>query len=249
MYNFFVSNDAKSDGFYKITGSDYNHIKSVLRMKIGEELYVSENGKTALCVISDFTENAVIVKIMKEDCSATDLPIKIVLFQALIKSDNFELALLKSVELGVDKIVPVCSLRSIIKIEDKKKAQKIERWQSISEAGAKQSKRNSIPKVDDITSFKLAIEKAKECDKIIVPYECKNGMESFKKAFSDIKRGEKIAVFIGPEGGFDESEIALIEKAGGIPVSLGKRILRAETATLTTLSALMLTAECNLVGE
>lgn len=246
MYNFFIEEEKRDNCFY-IVGTDYNHIKNVLRMKIGDNLLVSNNGKSSLCKIKSFEEDTVIVEILENDYLNTDLPISITLMQGLPKSDKLELIIQKSVELGVDSVIPVEMARSIVKIDKKKQDGKIARFQAIAESAAKQSKRNSIPSVGQVLTFKQALEKINEYDLFVLPYESQNGMESTKETLSLIKKDMKICVMIGPEGGFDEKEILLAKDKGAKIVSLGKRILRTETAAITTLSMLMLYAEMKLM--
>ncbi len=249
MFNFFAEENSRHGEYYIISGSDYNHIKNVLRMSVGEKLLVSENGKSSLCEISGFNGESASLKIIEENYQDTSLPIKIYLFQGLPKSDKMELIIQKAVELGADCIIPVEMNRCVVKLDDKKKKSKTARWQAIAESAAKQSKRTIIPEVYDAISYKQALEKAKELDMFIVPYENKEGMKATKDALSEIKNGYSIGIFIGPEGGFDENEIALASDAGGKTVSLGKRILRTETAAITSISMFMLYAEMNLNGE
>ena len=246
MYNFFVSENQKLDNKYVITGTDFNHIKNVLRMSVGDTFLVSENGVSNLCEIEDFIEDSVIAKITRENYNDTNLPIKIYLFQGLPKGDKMELIIQKTVELGVEGIIPVEMNRCVVKLDDKKKKSKVSRWQTISESAAKQSKRNTIPEINDVLTYKQAMEKAKEMDVFLVPYESKNGMEDTKTALSQIKNGMSVGILIGPEGGFDEKEVELAFENGGKVVSLGKRILRTETAAITSVSMCMLHAEMYL---
>lgn len=249
MFNFFADKSNRQNDCYFITGSDYNHIKNVLRMHSGDELLVSEGGKSSLCRIESLDGDSAIVRIIEEDYQDTNLPIKIYLFQGLPKSDKMELIIQKCVELGVEGIVPVEMNRCVVKLDDKKKKSKVARWQSIAESAAKQSKRSIIPEISDVLSFGQAIEKAKELDVFLVPYESKDGMNSTKEALSEIKKGFTVGILIGPEGGFDEKEIENAEAAGGKIISLGKRILRTETAAITTVGMCMLHAEMNINGE
>jgi 16S rRNA (uracil1498-N3)-methyltransferase len=136
--------------------------------------------------------------------------------------------------------------RCVVKIDDKKKKSKVARWQAISESAAKQSKRTIIPEISEVLSFKQAMEKAKEMDVFIVPYENKDGMKATKNALSEIKKGMSVGILIGPEGGFDEKEVNEAFEIGGKVISLGKRILRTETAAITSVSMCMLYAEMNL---
>lgn len=232
-----------------ISGADYNHIKNVLRMKIGDEFLVSENNVSNLCRIESFEGECIIAEIIEESFQDTTLPIKIYLFQGLPKSDKMELIIQKAVELGVEGIIPVEMNRCVVKLDDKKKKNKTERWQAIAESAAKQSKRTSIPEVHNVMTYKQALAKASELDVFIVPYECKDGMESTKNALAKIRSGMSVGILIGPEGGFELNEIDAATESGGITVSLGKRILRTETAAITAVGMCMLYAEMNIDGE
>ncbi len=246
MYNFFVDKSAVNGDICTISGDDFNHIKNVLRMKIGEKFLVSFDGKNNLCFIENFLEDACIVKIEQADYFDSNLKISLYLFQGLPKNDKMELIIQKAVELGVDAIIPVEMNRSVVKLDDKKKKSKVERFNSISESAAKQSKRTTIPKVHDVLSFNKALELSKTLDMLIIPYENERGVEATKSVLSKIKAGMKIGVMIGCEGGFDESEIEKAINIGGKTISLGNRILRTETAAITTLSLLMLHSEMYL---
>lgn len=246
MYNFFI--DEKNINCDKciINGADYNHIKNVLRMRVGENLLVSCNNESHLCEITNFENDAVICNITQKNYQNTNLPVNIYLFQGLPKSDKMEFIIQKSVELGVFEIIPVEMKYSIVKIDKKKETSKITRWQAISESASKQSKRNFIPIVSNILTFSEALNMAKNLDLLLVPYENKNGMIATKDALSLIKSGMNVGIMIGPEGGFDVNEIEKVMSVDGKIISLGKRILRTETAALTGLSMLMLYAEMNL---
>ena len=243
MYNFFASDNSRQNNCYYITGSDYNHIANVLRMQTGDEFLVSENGQSHLCRIESIDGESVIASVIEENYNNTELPVKIYLFQGLPKSDKMELIIQKTVELGVSGIIPVEMSRCVVSLDDKKKKSKVARWQSIAESAAKQSKRNVIPEIYDVISYKNAVAKAKELDMILVPYESKNGMKSTKDSLLKIKNGMSVGIFIGPEGGFDEKEIAFATDNGGEIVSLGKRILRTETAAITAVGMCMLYTE------
>ena len=147
MYNFFIEKNDVIDNGYKIQGTDYNHVKNVLRMKVGETLLISLDGKSHLCKIKEFTDQAVILSTIQENYIDTSLPIDICLLQGLPKSDKLELIIQKTVELGVSEIIPVEMARSIVKIDAKKSNTKTERYNAIAESAAKQSKRTVIPTV------------------------------------------------------------------------------------------------------
>lgn len=241
MHQFFVEDSQIHDKTVIIEGSDVNHIKNVLRMKIGEELSVSngEDGKEYRCGIVRIEEERVVceLRFVKED--GVELSSRVYLFQGLPKADKMELIIQKSVELGVYEVIPVETGRSVVKLDAKKAAQKTARWQSIAEAAAKQSRRRIIPKVAAPMRFEQALAYAAAMDVKLIPYELAEGMESTKQIFEGLGEGKDIAVFIGPEGGFEEKEISRAKEYGIQPITLGKRILRTETAGFTVMAWIM----------
>lgn len=241
MYQFFVEPSQIQGNRVVITGSDVNHIKNVLRMKIGEEIAVSNgiDGKEYRCGIEEFGEDEVICTLhfVKED--GVELPSKIFLFQGLPKADKMELIIQKAVELGVYEVIPMAAKRAVVKLDEKKAKSKIARWQGIAEAAAKQSKRGIIPEIKNVMSMKEAIGYAQEIDVKLIPYELAEDMNKTKEIINDLQPGQSVAIFIGPEGGFEEKEIADAMENGITPITLGKRILRTETAGFTVLSWLM----------
>lgn len=241
MYHFFVETEQIQGTDIYITGKDVNHIRNVLRMKIGEELSVGNgvDGKEYRCVIEEFQEDAIHCKLCFIKEEGVELPVKVTLFQGLPKADKMELIIQKAVELGVYEIVPVATKRCVVKLDAKKEASKIQRWQAIAEAAAKQSKRAVVPVIRPVQTIKEAVVNASAMEHKMIPYELAEGMESSRKAFEEIEAGSSVAIFIGPEGGFEESEIAMAKEAGMIPISLGKRILRTETAGFTVLAWIM----------
>ncbi len=249
MFNFFAKFDSRIGNNYIIDGQDFNHIKNVLRMKTGDKLLVSFGGVSHLCEIESFSDTSATVKITRENYQMTELPINIHLFQALPKGDKMELIIQKSVELGVNSIIPVEMSRCVVKLDGKKKKSKTERWQAISESAAKQSKRSIVPEINEVLTFKEALEKAKELDILLVPYENTRGMAGTKDALKEIKSGMNVGILIGPEGGFDEKEAELAFGSGGKELSLGTRILRTETAAITAVGMCMLYAEMALGGD
>lgn len=241
MNQFFVEPAQIQDKKIVITGKDVNHIKNVLRMKIGEELSVSngEDGKEYRGIIEAFAEDEVICSLafVKED--GVELPSKVYLYQGLPKADKMELIIQKAVELGVYEIIPVATKRAVVKLDEKKSKSKIARWQAISEAAAKQSKRAIIPKVADVLGLKEALKDCEKAEIKVIPYELAEGMDKTKEIISSLKPGQDVAIFIGPEGGFDENEIEAAIEFGVTPITLGKRILRTETAGFTIISWIM----------
>ena len=243
MYQFFVEPGQinESDKSVIITGGDVNHIKNVLRMKVGEEISVSNgaDGKEYRCGIVAFEEELVRceLRFVKED--GVELPSKVYLFQGLPKADKMELIIQKAVELGVYEVIPVAAKRCVVKLDDKKAKSKIARWQGIAEAAAKQSKRGIIPKVSDVMTFGEAVKRAAGMDVRLIPYELAEGMEKTKEIVNSLQAGQEIAIFIGPEGGFEEAEVQKALENGIEPITLGRRILRTETAGFTVLSWIM----------
>lgn len=241
MYQFFVEPSQIQGKRIVITGGDVNHIRNVLRMKIGEEIAVSNgtDGKEYRCGIEEFAEDEVIctLRFIKED--GLELPARVTLFQGLPKADKMEFIVQKMVELGVYRIVPVATKRAVVKLDEKKARAKVARWQAIAEAAAKQSKRRIVPEVGAVCSVKEALLQAASMDIKLIPYELSEGMAKTRELIEKAMPGQEIAVFIGPEGGFEEEEVAMAREAGFVPVTLGKRILRTETAGLTVMAWLM----------
>ena len=246
MFNFFVDESAQNGDRFCITGADCNHIRNVLRMQIGDTFLVSCAGFSHLCRLDAFEGDAVIAQMIEENYQDTELPVRFVLFQGLPKGDKLELIIQKTVELGVAEIVPVEMNRCVVKLDDKKKKAKQLRWQAIAESAAKQSKRSVIPAVTEAVSYKKALEQASRLDLLLVPYENERGMAATREALSRIRAGMSVGILIGPEGGFEEAEIEQAKQIGGKIISLGSRILRAETAAVTAVGMGMLHVEMTL---
>ena len=241
MYQFFVEPSQIQDKRIVITGNDVNHIKNVLRMKIGEEIAVSNgiDGKEYRCGIEELGEDQIVctLRFIKED--GVELASQIYLFQGLPKADKMELIIQKAVELGVHEVIPMATKRCVVKLDEKKAVSKINRWQGIAEAAAKQSKRGVIPQVHSVMNMKDAVAYAGEMEVRLIPYELAKDMAHTKQLIEQVKPGQKVAIFIGPEGGFEEAEVQMALEAGIEPITLGRRILRTETAGFTILSWLM----------
>lgn len=241
MYQFFVEPQQIQGREILIRGGDVNHIKNVLRMKVGEELSVKTGAddREYRCAIAAFEEDFIRceLRFIKED--GVELPSRIYLFQGLPKADKMELIVQKAVELGAFQVIPVATRRSVVRLDEKKAAAKTARWQAIAETAAKQSKRGVIPQVCPVMSWKQALEYAGDIPVKLIPYELAENMDRTRELIEGLEPGQDIAVFIGPEGGFDEEEIEAARAAGAIPVTLGRRILRTETAGMTVLSWLV----------
>lgn len=240
MSHFFVSSAQVSENSLVIVGEDVNHMKNVLRMREGELFSAAdENGICYQCAVDALEKHQVTARILEKEMGKTELSSKIYLFQGLPKSDKMELIIQKAVELGAYEIIPVATKRVIVKLDAKKEAVKLKRWQSISEGAAKQSGRMLIPRISEVKTFAEALQMAKEMDVRIIPYECARGIEGTREIFGRIKPGMSVGIFIGPEGGWEEAEIEAARALDVEPVTLGRRILRTETAGLATLSILM----------
>lgn len=240
MQHFFVTPDQVKEDMIFIEGSDVNHMKNVLRMYVGEEVAISDgNNLKYICVIDHYEEDMAVLKITEEKSVDTELLSRIYLFQGLPKQDKMELIVQKAVELGAYQVIPVATKRCVVKLDDKKAKKKVERWQQIAESAAKQAGRGYIPEVNQMMSYKQALEFARTLDVVLVPYELAEGMVETKAIISSIEKGQSIGIFIGPEGGFEREEVEMAIESGAKAITLGKRILRTETAGLTTLSVLM----------
>ena len=246
MYRFFVKQeqiDMKEKKIH-ITGSDVNHIKNVLRMRQGETILISAGDNLEYtCLVSEMEAEEVIADISYVQEVGMELPSKIYLFQGLPKSDKMELIIQKAVELGVAEIVPMATKRAVVKLDAKKAAKKVQRWNEIAKSAAKQSKRGLIPEVKPVMSFKEAVEYGKSMDMLLIPYEDAKGIAHSREVVETVKDKKSLGIYIGPEGGFPEEEVSLAMKAGAEPVTLGHRILRTETAGLAALSILMFLIE------
>ena len=239
MSNFFIdSGNIDGEAAY-ITGSDVNHIKNVLRMKEDDEIRLSAgNGLLYTAKISEFLPDRIVCKIVDCEGGKSELPAKIILFQGLPKKDKMELIIQKAVELGVSEIVPVMK-RTIVKLEDnKKELKKLERWRTISLTAAKQSGRIIVPNVSEFVTFNEAVKRAESLEFNLIPYENEKGMDRARELVKEANGKKSIGIFIGPEGGISEEELELAMKMGALPISLGNRILRTETAGLALISVL-----------
>ena len=244
MYHFFVKPEQISGERAVITGPDVNHIGNVLRMKPGEKVLLSAGEDWEyLCEIEEITKEEIRLTVNEENRDVRELPARITLWQGLPKSDKMELIVQKAVELGAARIVPVETKRCIVKLDPKKAENRVRRWQTIAESAAKQSGRHRIPEVGMPVPFREALKEAAADDVRLIPYELAEGMDVTRKLIEEIPEGSSISVFIGPEGGFEETEIREAEALGFRPVTLGKRILRTETAGLVILSFLLLKLE------
>lgn len=244
MPKFFVADNQIIKQQINIIGEDVNHIKNVLRKKINDEIIIcnKDTGIDYISTINKIEDTKIICEIQKEIASQVESNIKVSIYQGLPKSDKMEWIIQKGVELGVYDITPIEMKRCVVKLKDKDKEKKQQRWQKIAEVAAKQCGRNSIPSINPIVSYKSICQLFERYDIVLVTYE-KEQNNTLKKVLNQLKQHTKeslhIAVIIGPEGGIAEEEIALFEKHNAKIITLGKRILRTETVALHMLSILM----------
>jgi len=239
MPKFFVKNNQIKNEKIDIIGKDVNHIKNVLRLSKNDliEICDTENLENYMCRIESIEEEKIECNIIEKLMQNSESNVQVTIFQGLPKSDKMELIIQKSVELGAFDITPVEMTRCVVKLNEKDKTKKIERWQKISEAAAKQCGRDIIPKINEIIAIKNICDIISMYDIIIVAYE-KEQEYTIKQELKRIKEinANKIGIVIGPEGGLEEKEVNLLKENGAKVVTLGKRILRTETVALNVLS-------------
>ena len=241
MYRFYVSADQLAEKEVFISGGDVNHIKNVLRLEVGDWIVACDgNGTDYVSRIQSICSDEVVASIEKVQPTGTELPVRITLFQGMPKKDKLELIIQKAVELGACEIVPVMTKRTVVKLSEEKKINKrLERWQSIAYAAAKQCDRGIIPTVHKPVSYEEALAMADQLDYNVIPYELQTGMEEARKIVDQACKQRSLGIFIGPEGGFEPEDVERAMTRNIHPMTLGKRILRTETAGMALLSILM----------
>ena len=240
MHRFFIQHSQIQGSRLYVEGTDVNHIKNVLRMKRGDQVMVSDGeGMQYLCALESFADGLVWFEIVDTWKENRELSSKLYLFQGLPKSDKMELIIQKATELGVYEVVPVVTGRTVVRLDEKKAQKKTARWNAIAESAAKQSGRSRIPRVREAMTFSEALASAGELDVLLIPYEKAEGMEATRQVIEGIRPGQSVGIFIGPEGGFEEAEVEQAVALGAAPVTLGRRILRTETAVFVMLSMLL----------
>ena len=223
----------------RITGDDAYQIATVLRFKGGETVMVSDTFSNYLAKIKSVSKDEVTFEIIEEKAGDMELPVFVSIYQGYPKGDKMEEIIKHSTELGASKIVPTFMKRSIVKLEEKKIDSRIVRFQKIAKEAAEQSFRSKIPTIDSIPYLKTI--NFDDYDVKILCYEenAKNGdLTNFKSIVSNLKKDQRVAVLIGPEGGIDDTELEYLKNKGFIPCALGKRILRTETAVFYVLSSI-----------
>lgn len=239
MHKFFVERNNIKDNIVLIENQDAKHISKILRLKTDDQISINDcNGSEYIAKISEINKDNVKAKITEKLVLSNESPVNIYLFQGLPKASKMDLIIQKCVEIGAFSIVPVITKRVVVKSE-LKEFKKIDRWKKIAIEACKQSKRSLIPSIEMPMEFNDLLAKLDDMDIIFVPYENeqKNGIKSVLTKVD--KAGIKnIGIIVGPEGGFEESEVQKLIEKGAYSVTLGPRILRTETAGFVMASIL-----------
>ena len=239
MPKFFINKEDIKENTIKISGQDAAHISKVLRTEVGETLTLCDGcGTDFFAQVTSVSKEEVSLKIKEVLPCLAEPEISVTLFQGIPKQGKMDYIIEKCTELGISRIVPVATKRSVVKIDDKKsEVKKLERWRKIAAESVKQCGRGRIPEITDVMTFSEAIDFSKSLDLTIAAYECERDT-SIKSALAE-KKPKTIGVFIGPEGGIDDKEVKMLKDADIQTITLGTRILRTETAGHTVLTAIM----------
>lgn len=241
MYRFYITEEQISNDEIRISGGDVNHMKNVLRLEEGDWVVACNGrGRDYVSRIHSLERTQVLLHVEKIQDTGTELPARITLFQGLPKGDKMEWIIQKNVELGISEIVPVRMKRCVVRLQEEKKIQKkVQRWQAIAEAAAKQCDRGMIPVVHEPVSLEQAFDMAGSIEYNMIPYELQEGIKDSREIVREACRHSSVGIFIGPEGGMEADEVRLAVERQIHPITLGKRILRTETAGMALLSILM----------
>jgi 16S rRNA (uracil1498-N3)-methyltransferase len=240
MTRFFVTPEQMQPEFLVLTGENAQHAK-VLRLKNGEEVLVCDGqGREALCTISDVSPGQISLVVKKRQESETEAAVRVSVYMAYPKADKLEHVIQKATELGAHEIVAFPSARCVSRPDEKSLRKKVERWQKIAASAAEQSGRGRIPQVVTLASYSEALKRAAQADLAILFYENEHAV-TLKMALS-ASAYHSVSLLTGPEGGLEEREVEQARNAGLQVCTLGKRILRCETAPLCALSAVMYAA-------
>ena len=244
MVRIFTDEVLSKGTVFTVTGSEVRHMVRVLRMQKGALFEaVDGSGRLCSCRILEADKESVNAEVLLREEACGELSCAVTLYLGITKADKMELVMQKAVELGVSAVVPVETARTVVHLKADKAEGKRARWQAICEAAAMQSRRTAIPEVRGVMSFDEALREAAESDVFLFPYEEAEEIGRTKQVLADLRPGQRIAVFIGPEGGFEPSEADAAKNAGAHVITLGKRILRAETAAIAVMSILMFSLE------
>jgi 16S rRNA (uracil1498-N3)-methyltransferase len=235
-HRFFVPQNQVSGTTISITGGDVDHIRRVLRLKEGDEIDVLDGtGRVYAAKIREIKGKEVICEVITSRSAKSEPETKVTLIQSIPREQKMDILIQKCTELGVDRIIPAMSERTIIKLDEKKKASRISRWGRIAKEAAEQSARGMIPRIDEVQSLDEALKSSKDFDLCLIPWEMEE-KATLKEVLRENHGAKSVLIAIGPEGGFSKAEVDLAINAGFKPVSLGKRILRTETAGIAVLA-------------
>ncbi|HWI65054.1 MAG TPA: 16S rRNA (uracil(1498)-N(3))-methyltransferase [Symbiobacteriaceae bacterium] len=216
---------------------DSHHLLRVMRAESGAPFVVLAGGLQYDCRLLGAEEGRAVGEVLSAEPAAGESPVRITLFQGMAKGEKMETVIQHGTEIGMAEFVPVNTARAIVKLEPKKAAERVERWQRIAREAAEQSRRGAVPQVAPVASWKEALARSAEFDLVLVPWE--EGGQPLKAVLGEHPAARRVAVFIGPEGGLAPDEVALARERGAIPVTLGPRILRTETAGLAAAAAIL----------
>lgn len=238
MFRYFCADDNINENMVKVMGGDARHLKTILRAEVGEKIAVITESKEFIAKIVEINKDDILCEIVEEIERNNETKINITLCQGIPKQTKMETIIQQNVELGVKNFIPLITERTVVKLNDKdRENKKLERWRKIAKESSKQSKRNIIPMVEQILTVKELVERLRHEDAcIIVPYELED-VKVLKDVLKEPK--ENYYIIIGPEGGFDIKEVEMFKEIGAHIVTLGKRILRTETAGIVAASVVM----------
>ncbi|MDD6667105.1 MAG: RsmE family RNA methyltransferase [Lachnospiraceae bacterium] len=244
MQQIFVREEDIEDGRIRVTGEDANHLGRAIRLKVGEKIRVSTDAeRNFICEAVSFDSDALTLQILEES-EDTEPANRIILFQAIPKGSRMETVIEKAVELGASEIIPVDMKYCVVRLDEKKKESRVQRWQKIADGAARQSKRSQMPKVGPVLSFREAADRLLSLDISLVPYENAQGAAYTMELLRKIKPGQSVGILIGPEGGFAPEEIDYVRDSKKAEViSLGHRILRTDTAAIASMTLVMMASE------
>ena len=241
MRRFFVAPEAVQDDIVQFDAELARHMGKVLRLTAGEQVTVSTGGSTAYLVeLTEFQKDAVTGRILERMENLQETAIEVVLFQGMPKGDKLELIIQKCTELGVSAVVPVETSRSVVHLDSGKAAKKLERWQKIAQEASQQSKRVQVPTVGPYYNWKQFLQHLSEQNGLTIVFWEDEQTQSLKAFLrSQAKKPQRINLVVGPEGGLSEEEVEQLRALGAVSASLGKRILRSETAGMAGISMVM----------
>ncbi len=240
LIRFYVPSSSIAGIKLRVTGENFHYLKNVLRIDRGESVKAFDGtGKEYLCTVDEIRSRHIELNIIQVFKCETEPIVEIHLVQSLIKMGHFEHVLQKCTELGVKRFIPAVTERTVVKLEGEREENRRLRWQKLAKEAARQCGRGICPDVETVMDFEDALKSAQACDVSIIPWE-EERASPLKKMLGQVKGNpKKIMVFIGPEGGFSEREISSARESGVVPVTLGPRLLRSETAAIATVAILI----------